>query len=697
MVLPPTPSPTCYKDYCNDPALTGLSSIGLYKAQLGEIYESWSTDVNAPLATGELLDEVVMDMSQGMPGGILVFVTDANHVSGVARVLHNLRSHNDRGEHRGSLFAYVGDVADQDIELVEFDGDILEEIPLEVKIRTDVDAHIQLLAVDANVQLVAAPDDAELGANTAKRHGARGSMFIPAPLMPYVMTEPPRNARQTLDVLITAMRGLDLEDTCGPLIDFLLYATTDSAAGASPQTVQLKAGDSFDNPVQVARSRRNSILYAQLPILRPTPNGRDPALHGLLGAMREVRDGILDDLGDRRADRNERKAVRGIEQKWNDKTVDRICKMCGVNQTEDLPPLYHELAGHKKTDGTVRSLLQDAVESTADALGIQHIPTVSVQHATALTGWVFFGAGNQSLGEGLMPFSVVPPNQVSATAIAAIQQAHHQNMDYNTVMTGSTSITSEDAQKLRSSKGYIPANFEEMVVQLTAYTCVLGAILGNRHPNVLEHQLAIEKLIVNQALLKQFVNAEFGSKLGAAKIVYYFQLRHRHWFSEQWRLTNKSTLPPPSLAAGFDTFATSYTINWLPTTSHVDLLQRLEKSPAAVTSGGGNRNSEEKKDDDNSNRNPGGGDNDRKRVSNRNRDPRVMGETPLAKQIRKLPIGEALAKAGTPPVTTSGNTRCLSWHLKGKCYSDCLRKADHVILPIDDADTLVEWCSQAYP
>lgn len=179
--------------------------------------------------------------------------------------------------------------------------------------------------------------------------------------------------------------------------DYLIYATTDHAAGASPDTVQLTSGGVFANPVKVARARRNAVLYAQLPTLRPTPNGQDPALHGLLGAMREVRDGVLDDLADRRIDRGERKAARSIEQKWNDKTVDRICKMCGANQTEDLPPLYHELAAHKKTDGTVRSVLQDAVEFTANALGIQHIPTVTVQHATELAGWVFFGAGNQSL------------------------------------------------------------------------------------------------------------------------------------------------------------------------------------------------------------------------------------------------------------------------------------------------------------
>ena len=115
MVLPPTPSPTCYKDYYTDPALTGLASIGLYKAKLGEIYQSWSSDVNAPLSIQDLTDELVMDMSQGLPGGILVMVTKPNSTSGVAKVLHNVRTHTGGDEHRGTLFAYVGDVVDQDI------------------------------------------------------------------------------------------------------------------------------------------------------------------------------------------------------------------------------------------------------------------------------------------------------------------------------------------------------------------------------------------------------------------------------------------------------------------------------------------------------------------------------------------------------------------------------------------------------
>lgn len=166
MVLPPTPSPTCYKDYCKDPALTGLTSLGLYKTKLGEIYQSWNSDVD-PLSAQELTEELVTDMSQGLPGGILVMVTDPNSTSGVAKVLHNVRIHTGRDEHCGTPFAYVGDVLDQDIEIVKFDPKVLD-LCLQVNIQADVDTQIQLLTADENRELAAEPDAAAV--QTPPRH-----------------------------------------------------------------------------------------------------------------------------------------------------------------------------------------------------------------------------------------------------------------------------------------------------------------------------------------------------------------------------------------------------------------------------------------------------------------------------------------------------------------------------------------------
>ena len=226
--------------------------------------------------------------------------------------------------------------------------------------------------------------------------------------------------------------------------------------------------------------------------------------------------------------------------------VDCICRMCDVDDADNLLPLHAKWAAMKKTDGALQGLLQDAVKMATTTLHIPHCPTATVQHATALSGWIFCGASNKSLGEGLMPFSVVPPNQVSLWAVAAIQATHNQNMDCDTVMTGSISITSADAQKLCSSKGCIPSNFKEMVVQLQSCACLLATILGTENPNVVEHLQAVHTLVLHQALLKQFVLAKLGVKLGAATIVHHFQLCHQNWFTEQWKLSTTGNLPPPA-------------------------------------------------------------------------------------------------------------------------------------------------------
>lgn len=263
---------------------------------------------------------------------------------------------------------------------------------------------------------------------------------------------------------------------------------------------------------------------------------------------------------------------------------------------------------------------------------------------------------------------------------------------------------------MRGGKGYIPATFEEMIVQLQAYEPVLAALLGTQHPNVLEHQNAVGELIMHQALLKQLVTSTYGSKLGAAVIVYYFQLRHRNWIRTQWLTTTTQLLPPPDLVAGFVTFANSYTITWLPSVAHVDVLQHLARPRASSTPapsggggasgstrGGGARGSAEAPTGANASSSRRAEDNNWQRVSNRNRDPRVMGENPLATGIRNTLISDVLSNVGSAPLAKNGNPRCFSWHLKGKCYSDCPRAVDHIVLPSEEADKLVEWCKASYP
>ena len=118
-----------------------------------------------------------------MPGGLLIFVTNPAHVSGVARVIHNVCTHTGRDAHQESLFGYVGNVVDQDIKTVQLDNDLFDT-PLPSYIQTDVDAQIQLLTADPNIQLAAVPDIAAAVANTTKTHITRNSVLFQHPSCP---------------------------------------------------------------------------------------------------------------------------------------------------------------------------------------------------------------------------------------------------------------------------------------------------------------------------------------------------------------------------------------------------------------------------------------------------------------------------------------------------------------------------------
>ena len=689
MMLPNASTPTNYRELCDDPAKNPLGQGPALIKEITSIYRGWKTDNEGHGNQLQILEEITLDMASGMIGGIGVF-TEGDHPGGTLHVLHGIRRHNLRGPHYGKYFAYVDDIEGIDAEVVEVSDMLMAPT---AAIGTDtVDQQLALLTADGDTYLVPS------GAAADRRQvSTRYSMFIPAPLLPLVLGHD-LTAREALFVLVPAIRSLGLEEACAPLLDYLLVATTAVAVDddadapvdkdlAKPETVQAVVGTTPPLMSAVFHARRREVMYRDLPILEPsTQASRDPALVGVIKDMRNDR---IQDLADRRLEREEKVAPKTIAQKWNEKTVDRLCKMCCVADEELLPQLYHDLASHKKaSDGTVRSLFQDAVETAAGNLKVRY-PTMTVQHATSLNDWSFCGGVEQDLGEGLLPFSITPPDQVSAAAVAQLQANHYQNRDYSALMTGSTSITAADAKAMRTSKGFIPVDWEEAEVQLESYTPVLGALLGETHPNVLEHLAAVTALRTYRAQLRQFVSAKVGPRLSAPTMVYYFHLKHRNWFSDQWRMATVSTLAPPTLMHAFTMFRDGYNLSWLPHTDHVPLLLRLKPAPAptpAQTPAGGRAPQAAGGPADNPNH---------VRVRNSNRDSRVMGETPLGKRIREKSIPEALKAMGGPP-ETGGTPRCLSWHLKGSCFTDCIRVKDHIVLETIDAHHLVTWCEEAY-
>ena len=689
------PGHETYRSLCEDPDENPLGTGPNVPDDVAALFSPWLASTPAPLDRDALLAEVLLDIGGGpiMNGGIGVFVEDASSDSGTLQVLHGVRRHPLRDNHRGQTYAYLGDVQGVDITVVGFLPELLD-ITAEVRVAMDADQQMGMFAADEYLDVIPAfPVDDD--AVTSRSVQTRKSMYIPYPLIPYVLDRD-LTAKQALTTLIPVIQDLNLDEACGPLIDFLIVATTaTSECHDTPVTVQIAAGLQPGRINSVQSERRSSVLHMQLPGIVPTRGARsDPALTGIMRTMQEVRLATVDDLTDRRLERDKVLAPKTISERWPSH-VDRLCKMCGVDDTDDLPAYWHEVAALKKTTGaSARGILQDSAEIAAAHFRVP-TPHVTVQHANSLQNWTLAGSTEYNLAVGILPFTVTPTGAVSLEALVRLDHDHEQTSDYTTILDGNASMTASDARALRANSAYIPVNMDETEVMLNSYGALLGAVLGHDHPNVLAHFASLEMYTEVRLHLKSLMTTELGGRLAAATLLYYYHAKHRRWFTRQWRITTTATIGPPNFSAGFDEFAEGYNLKWLPSTKQIPVLNRLAlQVDTAPREREKRRGRDRNRDRDQRDRDSNTDDN-RSRIKNRNRDPRFLGNTPLAKKIRDTRIRDAIEKAGMPD-NTSDTERCMCWHIKGECFTDCRRVADHKVLDVKATAALFEWCKIAY-
>ena len=318
--------------------------------------------------------------------------------------------------------------------MVELDKNLLAPTAT-TRIAENMAYHMELFDADERLELVPALDEAD-------------ARTIPAALLPQVLNKE-LDAKSALLLLYPLVVDLGIEAVSGPLLDFLIAATTATPAGTTTVTSQTTSGSTPQGILEVVHDRRLNLLYRHLPTLRPTQIRSNPALTGIMHAVQNATNANIDNLADAQANREQAAVPKTIEDRWPT-YVDRLCIACNVERWEDLPPFWHRAAVWKKGDGsTGRSILQESVALAADQLGVSS-PHVTVQHWNAIQNWNFVGASMTTLSSGLMPFTVTPPGAVSAEAQLRHATEFEQSADHSILMEGSLTMTNADARALRS-------------------------------------------------------------------------------------------------------------------------------------------------------------------------------------------------------------------------------------------------------
>jgi hypothetical protein len=204
------------------------------------------------------------------------------------------------------------------------------------------------------------------------------------------------------------------------------------------------------------------------------------------------------------------------------------------------------------------------------------------------------------------------------------------------------------------------------------YQPVIGTILGKNHRTTKAYIAAVQYAEGIFLELKEALNARVGYKQALSMFAFIFQSHFGGWFREQF--ISKEPIPPPDLVSMFRRFSMGRNLNWLPVTTGIKVLDDLKEavpafSPVARRSPPASPRQESALG---------------KCYNNSDHDQRFKEDNPFCQTIqdRKIRKGEEAAKEKgvALPVALEGKERCLTWHVKGFCYTNCKHKHDHVKL-----------------
>lgn len=695
-------------DPASDPCIKGTGGAPL-AAGVGptpgyaSIFARWRVaDANPSVA--QVHRDLLTDFTAPI-GAVGYFVSNGANPTGILKVTHGYSVFTGLPTdtvNRGKTFGYVDDVVGGlDVNTFELDPTHLART-VEVRCVPTPERHLELLQDEPAADTVGPVAEDAL---TQAIYRTRKAMYIPYGLVEYVIGKD-LTAREAFEILWPVIESKGWQTVAQPLVRFLMIASTTPEVGLPPATLLPQLGFGPVGAADVLGERRERVLYQQLPALalRATPaTGGVGDLHmtALIAQVELLNDHTRLDRQDRQATREKAVAPKTIRERFQDYVTDKLLVLTDSCCDEDLPRLYHELAARQK-GVSKRMVLQQAYDIAATDLQLNRLPA-SPSHVLCLDQWDFVGISMDTLGTGLLPFSIVPPDAPSKLARQAMLDEADRARQYD--MSGEAvagSISATDAKRLFNAHGYVASQWAEADIQLELYGVILGAILGTQHAVTRGHLASYQGYTRIRTRLQAAMNHKYGTSLAPALLVFHFQLHYRHWFEQRFTYGSPNN-PAPEVTAGFTLFSTANRLDWVPSYDDVPALVALAtrpgpggppanpagRSPRAAPTpplGGGAPGAAPYAAPD--------------RVQNPHRNVRYIGNTPIANSIKTRSIRTAITTAGAEPPTVVREGRtvatCLSWHLKGMCTTTCFRKVDHVSNSPEEKELLWAWAQPAF-
>jgi hypothetical protein len=305
---------------------------------IAAVYLNWRTNADAP-DPDEVQDDLMLDFT-GLVGGVVAFVEDSRSPTGVLKVLHGFQRFvgipGRTDKERKQVLCYEGGVTGVDLATVAFDEEQLDYV-LAVNVHRAIEQVVQLLKEEPTHKAIGPlrVGDANVRTVTA----TRTCMYLPFRYMSLVLGQD-LTAREACLLVLPAIINDGLQQACRELVNFLVMGVTTAVndlEGTRLVLPRLEVRDFHASPTVIS-SRRDNVLYQQLPALAPTMAAAgDPALVDIAASMNNIASAMPSDLAVRENRYAENKETLTVREKYGDRTADMLILLTHSEDEEELP------------------------------------------------------------------------------------------------------------------------------------------------------------------------------------------------------------------------------------------------------------------------------------------------------------------------------------------------------------------------
>ena len=649
-----------------------------------------------PITPAELAQGLYDLTANAKPCTLLIAIDHPNDIARV-RVYHcpmmcPMLLDVEPNEWMGNAFISHGDVFNNETNIHEFENDYLYLASNAAYNCLPADLINDFYTNNPNAQIMGPYDAAEPQVEGLR---VRRCCFIP-----------PRIAARFLDCNYTPREAwmnfsaamlnepIDIQQACTPLSHWLRALVTRSVANAAPPVIRNSLAAAMGHPL---RRHRCDIIYRYLPDLDPNAIAR----HATNAVAARIGD-VATQLENQRRDQQEAERSKSTpklpSQKWPELTS-YLVNLAHVDDETQLPPIWSRLANCAARESPI--VIQNCVEAACNTIpNVYSDLKIVIEPAVAniVSSLQLPMVNDSSLDSGFQPFVM---GQATPKASA---QAAARNMIHDMAQQSGAQLSLDDVASLTTilAKDQIVTSHIDAVSLVRRFYVLAAVLFGSDHQAVREVSSFLDKY---QSSLEDFLrlrqprNPEYKGMLPTL-IVRYLQVYWADWLDNQWN--NNDIYPVPTFSSVFSDIKLGKV--WeIPLPEEYDAVLKAVLNPTPIPShvpGGGNSLTTTE-----SSLTPEQEQRQKEKVTtaveNAHYKESLFGEFKSARTSagRVIPIKivrmNALKKKDViPPCPKKKDIEmCVSYHVIGRCQSNCRRAIDHYPHTDEEDAPLVQFCT----